>query len=126
MKGKFNTESLLLMDALLYIPTFSTQERLHICTLKWPDSTAEIVWNISFTTLCFLLPGLIIVVSYSKILQVGLLCSLTGNSARKCWKGPVKGWRPFKVHGIPATFLRNNAFCALIVKCGKTLTSVCL
>ncbi|XP_034464325.1 free fatty acid receptor 4-like isoform X1 [Hippoglossus hippoglossus] len=53
---------------------FPEQERLHICTLKWPDSTAEIVWNISFTALCFLLPGLIIVVSYSKILQIAKSC----------------------------------------------------
>uniref|UniRef100_A0A8D2ZHB2 G-protein coupled receptors family 1 profile domain-containing protein n=1 Tax=Scophthalmus maximus TaxID=52904 RepID=A0A8D2ZHB2_SCOMX len=39
----------------------------------WPDSSGEIVWNISFTALCFLLPGFIIVVSYSKILQVGFI-----------------------------------------------------
>ncbi|KAG7512377.1 free fatty acid receptor 4 [Solea senegalensis] len=49
---------------------FTEQEDVHICTLKWPDPTGEIVWNVSFTALCFLLPGLIIVVSYSKILQI--------------------------------------------------------
>ncbi|XP_060943754.1 free fatty acid receptor 4-like [Limanda limanda] len=53
---------------------FPEQEHLHICTLKWPDSTAEIVWNISFTALCFLLPGLVIVFSYSKILQIAKSC----------------------------------------------------
>ncbi|XP_071336649.1 free fatty acid receptor 4-like [Trachinotus anak] len=53
---------------------FPEQERVHICTLKWPDATGEIVWNVSFTALCFLLPGLIIVVSYSKILQIAKSC----------------------------------------------------
>ncbi|XP_040906326.1 free fatty acid receptor 4-like [Toxotes jaculatrix] len=53
---------------------FPGQERVHICTLKWPDTTGEIVWNVSFTALCFLLPGLIIVVSYSKILQIAKSC----------------------------------------------------
>lgn len=37
--------------------------------------TGEIVWNVVFTALCFLLPGFVIVASYNKILQVGLcLC----------------------------------------------------
>uniref|UniRef100_A0A673BD46 Free fatty acid receptor 4 n=1 Tax=Sphaeramia orbicularis TaxID=375764 RepID=A0A673BD46_9TELE len=46
------------------------EDRVHICTLKWPDSTAEIAWNVAFTALCFLLPGIIIMCSYSKILQI--------------------------------------------------------
>ncbi|XP_049927789.1 free fatty acid receptor 4-like [Epinephelus moara] len=49
---------------------FPEQERIHICTLKWPDKTGEIAWNVAFTALCFFLPGFIIVVSYSKILQI--------------------------------------------------------
>ncbi|XP_042289640.1 free fatty acid receptor 4-like isoform X2 [Thunnus maccoyii] len=53
---------------------FPEQERVHICTLKWPDTTGEIVWNVAFTALCFLLPGLVIVVSYSKILQIIKSC----------------------------------------------------
>ncbi|XP_042358528.1 free fatty acid receptor 4-like [Plectropomus leopardus] len=53
---------------------FPEQERLHICTLKWPDRTGEIVWNVAFAALCFLLPGLIIVVSYGKILQIAKRC----------------------------------------------------
>ncbi|CAK6953237.1 free fatty acid receptor 4-like [Scomber scombrus] len=53
---------------------FTEQEHVHICTLKWPDTTGEIVWNVAFTTLCFLLPGLTIVVSYSKILQIAKSC----------------------------------------------------
>uniref|UniRef100_A0A8D0AN55 G-protein coupled receptors family 1 profile domain-containing protein n=1 Tax=Sander lucioperca TaxID=283035 RepID=A0A8D0AN55_SANLU len=35
-----------------------------------------IVWNVAFTALCFLLPGFIIVVSYSKILQIAKRCRL--------------------------------------------------
>ncbi|XP_047459535.1 free fatty acid receptor 4-like [Mugil cephalus] len=53
---------------------FPDHERVHICTLKWPDMTGEIVWNVAFTALCFLLPGLTIVVSYSKILQIAKSC----------------------------------------------------
>uniref|UniRef100_A0A667WPJ7 Free fatty acid receptor 4 n=1 Tax=Myripristis murdjan TaxID=586833 RepID=A0A667WPJ7_9TELE len=53
---------------------FPGQGNLHICTLKWPDATGEIVWNVAFTALCFVLPGLIIVVSYSKILQITKTC----------------------------------------------------
>ncbi|XP_028460155.1 uncharacterized protein LOC114572643 isoform X2 [Perca flavescens] len=55
---------------------FPEQKRVHICTLRWPDTTAEIVWNVAFTALCFLLPGVIIVVSYSKILQIAKRCRL--------------------------------------------------
>uniref|UniRef100_A0A3Q3N8F6 Free fatty acid receptor 4 n=1 Tax=Mastacembelus armatus TaxID=205130 RepID=A0A3Q3N8F6_9TELE len=50
------------------------EELLYICTLKWPDTTGEIVWNVAFATLSFLLPALIIVVSYSKILQIAKTC----------------------------------------------------
>ncbi|XP_078128611.1 free fatty acid receptor 4-like [Sander vitreus] len=55
---------------------FPEQKRVHICTLRWPDTTAEIVWNVAFTALCFLLPGFIIVVSYIKILQIAKRCRL--------------------------------------------------
>ncbi|XP_068424738.1 free fatty acid receptor 4-like [Clinocottus analis] len=55
---------------------FPEQERVHICTLKWPDTTAEVVWSMAFTVLCFLLPGVIIVASYSKILQIAKICRL--------------------------------------------------
>ncbi|XP_035801186.1 free fatty acid receptor 4-like [Amphiprion ocellaris] len=53
---------------------FPNLKRGHICTLKWPDETGEIVWDVSFTALCFLLPGLIIGVSYRKILQIAKSC----------------------------------------------------
>uniref|UniRef100_A0A3B4ZFJ8 Free fatty acid receptor 4 n=1 Tax=Stegastes partitus TaxID=144197 RepID=A0A3B4ZFJ8_9TELE len=62
---------------------FPNQKRVHICTLKWPDATGEIVWDVAFTALCFLLPGLIIVISYSKIIQVGLLQALAGTFLNK-------------------------------------------
>ncbi|KAF7652529.1 hypothetical protein LDENG_00095680 [Lucifuga dentata] len=50
------------------------KENLQVCTLKWPDTAAEIMWNVAFTVLCFLLPALIIVSSYSKILQITKSC----------------------------------------------------
>lgn len=51
----------------------SQQGHVHICTLIWPNTSGEIVWSVAFSALCFLLPGIIIMISYSKILQVGLL-----------------------------------------------------
>ncbi|XP_021565284.1 free fatty acid receptor 4 [Carlito syrichta] len=41
-----------------------------ICTLVWPTIAGEISWDVSFVTLNFLVPGLVIVISYSKILQI--------------------------------------------------------
>ncbi|XP_026967885.1 free fatty acid receptor 4 isoform X3 [Sagmatias obliquidens] len=48
-------------------------EEIPICTLVWPSIAGEISWDVSFVTLNFLVPGLLIVISYSKILQVCLL-----------------------------------------------------
>uniref|UniRef100_A0A3Q1GUV1 Free fatty acid receptor 4 n=1 Tax=Acanthochromis polyacanthus TaxID=80966 RepID=A0A3Q1GUV1_9TELE len=66
------------VQAILRLQTMHTlsprMKRGHICTLKWPDETGEIVWDVSFTALCFLLPGLIIGTSYSKILQIAKSC----------------------------------------------------
>ncbi|XP_035928376.1 free fatty acid receptor 4 isoform X1 [Halichoerus grypus] len=50
-------------------PSGRDQEIL-ICTLVWPSITGEISWDVSFATLNFLVPGLLIVISYSKILQI--------------------------------------------------------
>lgn len=86
MKGNLSVPA---MNVFLFIFMSFPQKRVHICTLRWPDTTAEIVWNVAFTALCFLLPGFIIVVSYSKILQVGFLCSLakmSGSEERHCLK----------------------------------------
>uniref|UniRef100_A0A8D0C4T6 Free fatty acid receptor 4 n=1 Tax=Salvator merianae TaxID=96440 RepID=A0A8D0C4T6_SALMN len=48
---------------------FRLQEVL-ICTLEWPSIAGEIAWDTTFATVVFLLPGLLIVISYSKILQI--------------------------------------------------------
>ncbi|ETE66867.1 Omega-3 fatty acid receptor 1, partial [Ophiophagus hannah] len=45
-------------------------QELHICTLVWPSIAGEIAWDVSFATVIFLVPGLVIVISYSKILQI--------------------------------------------------------
>ncbi|KAL4668532.1 hypothetical protein H8957_011100 [Semnopithecus entellus] len=44
-------------------------QEISICTLIWPTIAGEISWDVSFVTLNFLVPGLVIVISYSKILQ---------------------------------------------------------
>uniref|UniRef100_A0A8B9ISH8 Free fatty acid receptor 4 n=1 Tax=Amazona collaria TaxID=241587 RepID=A0A8B9ISH8_9PSIT len=41
-----------------------------ICTLVWPSHAGEIVWDVIFVTVFFLVPGLVIIISYSKILQI--------------------------------------------------------
>lgn len=46
------------------------QQEISICTLVWPSIAGEISWDVSFVTLNFLVPGLLIVISYSKILQI--------------------------------------------------------
>ncbi|KAM6130141.1 LOW QUALITY PROTEIN: free fatty acid receptor 4 [Phoenicopterus ruber ruber] len=45
-------------------------EEIQICTLVWPSIAGEIVWAVTFTIVFFLIPGLVIVISYSKILQI--------------------------------------------------------
>ncbi|NXY68008.1 FFAR4 protein, partial [Glareola pratincola] len=43
---------------------------VQICTLVWPSIGGEIAWDVTFATVFFLIPGLVIVISYSKILQI--------------------------------------------------------
>ncbi|NXG49947.1 FFAR4 protein, partial [Psilopogon haemacephalus] len=47
-----------------------TGEDIHICTLVWPTLAGEIAWDVTFAIVSFLIPGLVIVISYSKILQI--------------------------------------------------------
>ncbi|XP_052533167.1 free fatty acid receptor 4 [Tympanuchus pallidicinctus] len=47
-----------------------TGEEIHICTLDWPSHAGEIVWDVTYAVVVFLIPGLIIIISYSKILQI--------------------------------------------------------
>ncbi|RMC11539.1 hypothetical protein DUI87_11659 [Hirundo rustica rustica] len=42
---------------------------IHICTLDWPSTAGETVWDTTFAIVFFLIPGFVIVISYSKILQ---------------------------------------------------------
>ncbi|MEE6485654.1 hypothetical protein FKM82_014367 [Ascaphus truei] len=41
-----------------------------ICTLVWPTVAEEIIWDLSFISLDFLVPGLSIVISYTKIFKI--------------------------------------------------------
>ncbi|XP_004450061.1 free fatty acid receptor 4 isoform X1 [Dasypus novemcinctus] len=45
-------------------------KEIPICTMVWPNIAGEISWDVSFAILNFLVPGLVIVISYSKILQI--------------------------------------------------------
>ncbi|KFQ91238.1 Free fatty acid receptor 4, partial [Nipponia nippon] len=46
------------------------KQEIQICTLVWPSIAGEIVWDVTFAVVFFLIPGLVIVISYSKILQI--------------------------------------------------------
>nr|XP_056706462.1 free fatty acid receptor 4 [Euleptes europaea] len=52
------------------VPVRADGQEAFICTLIWPSTAGEIAWDISFTVVVFLIPGLVIVISYSKILQI--------------------------------------------------------
>ncbi|XP_009867159.1 PREDICTED: free fatty acid receptor 4, partial [Apaloderma vittatum] len=43
---------------------------MQICTLVWPSFGGEIAWDVTFVVVIFLIPGLVIVTSYSRILQI--------------------------------------------------------
>ncbi|XP_031972459.1 free fatty acid receptor 4 isoform X1 [Corvus moneduloides] len=53
---------------VVQLPAAGGQD-IQICTLDWPSTAGEIVWDTTFATVFFLIPGLVIVISYSKILQ---------------------------------------------------------
>ncbi|KAL1006917.1 hypothetical protein UPYG_G00078870 [Umbra pygmaea] len=62
------------LPLLLFFQVIKVQSHdkrvMHICTLMWPDPIGEVVWNVAFTVFCFFIPGLVIVLSYTKILQI--------------------------------------------------------
>ncbi|KAL2769554.1 free fatty acid receptor 4 isoform GPR120-L [Daubentonia madagascariensis] len=59
-------------------------QEIPICTLIWPTTAGEISWDVSFVTLNFLVPGLVIVISYSKILQgCTMPCAITKASRKR-------------------------------------------
>lgn len=46
------------------------KQEVQICTLVWPSTAGEILWDVTYAIVVFLIPGLVIVISYSRILQV--------------------------------------------------------
>ncbi|XP_077206393.1 free fatty acid receptor 4 [Paroedura picta] len=52
------------------VPLRDRDQEAFICTLMWPSTAGEIAWDVCFTVVVFLIPGLVIVISYSKILQI--------------------------------------------------------
>ncbi|XP_053306943.1 free fatty acid receptor 4 isoform X2 [Spea bombifrons] len=47
-----------------------SEQDVQVCTLVWPTIAEEIAWDISFIMLDFLVPGLSIVISYTKIFKI--------------------------------------------------------
>nr|XP_020638551.1 free fatty acid receptor 4 [Pogona vitticeps] len=45
-------------------------QEVYICTLIWPSTIGEACWDACFVFVVFLIPGVVIVISYSKILQI--------------------------------------------------------
>ncbi|NXW07983.1 FFAR4 protein, partial [Fregetta grallaria] len=56
--------------ALATLPLCCFFTLIQICTLVWPSIAGEMVWDVTFVIVFFLIPGLVIVISYSKILQI--------------------------------------------------------
>uniref|UniRef100_A0A8C6XVQ3 Free fatty acid receptor 4 n=1 Tax=Naja naja TaxID=35670 RepID=A0A8C6XVQ3_NAJNA len=54
----------------VYVGFVLCLQEVYICTLDWPSIEEEIAWDVSFAIVIFLVPGLVIVISYSKILQI--------------------------------------------------------
>ncbi|KAM9323792.1 free fatty acid receptor 4 [Gastrophryne carolinensis] len=52
------------------IPQTMDDQEVLVCTLVWPNIVEEIVWDAAFIILDFLIPGLSIVVSYTKIYKI--------------------------------------------------------
>uniref|UniRef100_A0A670ZDC7 Free fatty acid receptor 4 n=1 Tax=Pseudonaja textilis TaxID=8673 RepID=A0A670ZDC7_PSETE len=76
-KGRLVAACLLAIWALAALATLPVYvgfvlclQEVYICTLVWPSIAGEIAWDVSFATTIFLVPGLVIVISYSKILQI--------------------------------------------------------
>uniref|UniRef100_A0A8B9P6V9 Free fatty acid receptor 4 n=1 Tax=Apteryx owenii TaxID=8824 RepID=A0A8B9P6V9_APTOW len=64
------TLPLCLFFTVVPLPAGAGEDEVQICTLLWPSIEGEIVWDVAFAIVVFLIPGLIIVISYSKILQI--------------------------------------------------------
>ncbi|KAF4791359.1 Free fatty acid receptor 4 [Turdus rufiventris] len=50
-------------------PPAPASQDMQICTLVWPTTAGEIVWDTTVAIVFFLIPGVVIVISYSRILQ---------------------------------------------------------
>ncbi|XP_066454922.1 free fatty acid receptor 4-like [Eleutherodactylus coqui] len=67
----FSVMTALPMFLLFNVITQKVNNRdVQVCTLVWPTVAEEIVWDISFIILDFLIPGLSIIVSYTKIFKI--------------------------------------------------------
>ncbi|XP_078268854.1 free fatty acid receptor 4-like [Rhinoraja longicauda] len=57
----------------LYFQMMTVQvqgQEYQICTLVWPNTLQEIIWDVFYSLVDFAVPGLITVISYTKILKI--------------------------------------------------------
>ncbi|XP_041066386.1 free fatty acid receptor 4-like [Carcharodon carcharias] len=59
-------------------------QEYQICTLVWPNTVQEIIWDVSYGLLIFTIPGLIIVINYTKILKITKAASKRLQASRTC------------------------------------------
>ncbi|NXA19729.1 FFAR4 protein, partial [Ibidorhyncha struthersii] len=69
VSGRNGHAQIFLPSIQIFLPSILKCE-VQICTLVWPSFAGEIVWDVTFAIVFFLIPGLVIVISYSKILQI--------------------------------------------------------
>ncbi|XP_067995770.1 free fatty acid receptor 4 isoform X2 [Melanerpes formicivorus] len=79
------TLPLCIFFTVVRLPT-ATGEEVQICTLVWPNIAGEIIWDVTFAIVCFLAPGVVIVISYSKILQITKASRRSLNAGLACSK----------------------------------------
>ncbi|XP_067908716.1 free fatty acid receptor 4-like [Heterodontus francisci] len=66
------------------MPVNFKDQEYQICTLVWPNTMQEIAWNVSYGLLNFTIPGLIIVISYTKILKIIKVTRRRLQASRPC------------------------------------------
>ncbi|XP_078422137.1 free fatty acid receptor 4-like [Cetorhinus maximus] len=59
-------------------------EECQICTLEWPSTVQEIIWDVSYGLLSFAIPGLIVIINYTKILKITKAASKRLQASRTC------------------------------------------
>ncbi|XP_051779719.1 free fatty acid receptor 4-like [Erpetoichthys calabaricus] len=70
LSSAFTSLPFCLFFHVITVTVHGKEQKVQICTMMWPNVPGEIFWEITFTSLDFVIPGLIIIISYVKILQI--------------------------------------------------------